>query len=54
MYAIRSYYDPNSIVYIPIRSITAPPNWPKPGQGGNNESTAAADWIKKTWPKAKA
>ncbi len=47
-------WDPNSIVYIPIRSITAPPNWPKPGQAGNNESTAAADWIKKTWPKAKA
>jgi branched-chain amino acid transport system substrate-binding protein len=46
-------WDTNSIVSIPIRSITAPPNWPKPGQG-HNESTAAADWIKKTWPQAKA
>ena len=44
-------WDPNRIITIPIRNITAPPNWPKPGQG-HNESTAAADWIKKTWPKA--
>ena len=46
-------WDPASVVSIPIRSITAPPDWPKPGQG-HNESTAAADWIKKTWPTAKA
>jgi branched-chain amino acid transport system substrate-binding protein len=46
-------WDAASIISIPIRSITAPPNWPKPGQG-HNESTAAADWIKKTWPTAKA
>ena len=44
-------WDPNRIITIPIRNITAPPNWPKPGNG-HNESTAAADWIKKTWPKA--
>ncbi len=44
-------WDPNRIITIPIRNITAPANWPKPGQG-HNESTAAADWIKKTWPKA--
>jgi branched-chain amino acid transport system substrate-binding protein len=44
-------WDPDSIITIPIRNITAPPGWPKPGQG-HNESTAAADWIKKTWPKA--
>jgi branched-chain amino acid transport system substrate-binding protein len=44
-------WDPTRIITIPIRNITAPPNWPKPGQG-HNESTAAADWIKKTWPKA--
>ena len=42
---------PTEIITIPIRNITAPPNWPKPGQG-HNELTAAADWIKKTWPKA--
>ncbi len=44
-------WDPNRIITIPIRNITAPPNWPKPGQG-HNESTAAANWIKTTWPKA--
>jgi branched-chain amino acid transport system substrate-binding protein len=44
-------WDPDRIITIPIRNITAPANWPKPGKG-HNESTAAADWIKKTWPKA--
>jgi branched-chain amino acid transport system substrate-binding protein len=44
-------WDPNRIITIPIRNITAPAGWPKPGNG-HNESTAAADWIKKTWPKA--
>jgi branched-chain amino acid transport system substrate-binding protein len=44
-------WDPNRVITIPIRNITAPANWPKPGKG-HNESTAAADWIKKTWPKA--
>jgi len=43
-------WDPTSIITIPIRDITAPANWPKPGHG-HNESTAAADWIKKTWPQ---
>jgi branched-chain amino acid transport system substrate-binding protein len=42
-------WDPESIISIPIRNITAPPNWPKPGQG-HEESTAAANWIKTTWP----
>lgn len=42
-------WDPESIISIPIRSITAPPNWPKPGKG-HEESTAAANWIKTTWP----
>ncbi len=42
--------DPGRIVTVPIRNITAPANWPKPGTT-HNESTAAADWIKKTWPK---
>jgi branched-chain amino acid transport system substrate-binding protein len=44
-------WDPNSIITIPIRDITAPPNWPKPGTS-HNESTAAANWVKTTWPKA--
>jgi len=43
--------DPDRIITVPVRNITAPANWPKPGNG-HNESTAAADWIKKTWPKA--
>src|SRR5215472_6531318 len=44
-------WDPDRIVNIPIRNITAPANWPKPGHG-HSESTAAANWIKTTWPKA--
>lgn len=44
-------WDPDSVIPIPIRDITAPPNWPKPGQG-HNESTAAANWLKTTWKKA--
>ena len=28
-------WDPKSIITIPIRDITAPPNWPKPGSGHN-------------------
>ena len=41
-------WDPNSIITIPIRDITAPPNWPKPGTS-HNELTAAANWLKTTW-----
>ncbi|MSO67948.1 MAG: hypothetical protein EXQ82_09105 [Pseudolabrys sp.] len=44
-------WDQNRIITIPIRNITAPANWPKPGKG-HNESTAAANWIKTTWPKS--
>ena len=47
----RSQWDPDRVITIPIRNITAPLGWPKPGQG-HNESTAAANWIKTTWPKA--
>ncbi|NIW85876.1 MAG: ABC transporter substrate-binding protein [Gammaproteobacteria bacterium] len=42
-------WDADSIISIPVRNITAPPNWPKPGKG-HEESTAAAHWIKTTWP----
>ena len=38
--------DPNRIITIPIRSITAPPGWPK------GEPTSTFTWIDKTWPKA--
>src|SRR5215471_11971701 len=44
-------WDPDRIITIPIRNITAPLGWPKPGTT-HNESTAAANWIKTTWPKA--
>ncbi len=39
--------DPNRMITIPIRNITAPPGWPKPG----GDHTATYDWIDKTWPK---
>jgi branched-chain amino acid transport system substrate-binding protein len=44
-------WDPDRVIHIPIRNITAPANWPKPGKG-HNDSTAAANWLKTTWPKA--
>ncbi len=44
-------WDPESVISIPVRDITAPPDWPKPGTT-HEESTAAANWIKTTWPKA--
>jgi branched-chain amino acid transport system substrate-binding protein len=43
-------WDPKSVITIPIRDITAPANWPKPGTT-HNESTAAANWLKTTWTK---
>jgi branched-chain amino acid transport system substrate-binding protein len=46
-------WDPDRIITIPIRNITAPMGWPKPGTT-HNETTAAANWIKTTWPKAPA
>src|SRR5215813_11958427 len=43
-------WDPDRIITIPVSAMTAPPGWPKPGTT-YNESTAAANWIKTTWPK---
>jgi branched-chain amino acid transport system substrate-binding protein len=40
--------DPARIITIPIRSITAPPGWPK------GEPTSTYTWIDKTWPSVKA
>ena len=37
--------DPNRMITIPIRNITAPPGWPK------GEPTSTFTWIDKTWPK---
>ena len=40
--------DPNRIITIPIRNITAPPGWPK------GEPTSTYTWIDKTWPTVNA
>ena len=40
--------DPDRIITMPIRNITAPPGWPK------GDPTSTYTWIEKTWPTAKA
>jgi len=40
--------DPDRIITIPIRNITAPPGWPK------GDPTSTYTWIEQTWPTAKA
>jgi branched-chain amino acid transport system substrate-binding protein len=40
--------DPKRVIVTPIRSITAPPGWPK------GEPTATFKWIEETWPQATA
>jgi branched-chain amino acid transport system substrate-binding protein len=40
--------DPDRVITIPIRNITAPPGWPK------GEPTSTYTWIDKTWPTVKA
>jgi len=40
--------DPDRIITIPIRNITAPPGWPK------GDPTSTYTWIDKTWPQVKA
>jgi branched-chain amino acid transport system substrate-binding protein len=40
--------DPDRIITIPIRNITAPPGWQK------KEPTATYAWIEETWPTVKA
>ena len=42
--------DPGTMITIPIRNITAPPNWPKPGTS-HNDPTSTYNWIKETWPQ---
>jgi branched-chain amino acid transport system substrate-binding protein len=46
-------WDPARVITIPIRNMTAPPDWPKPGQG-HNDMSATYNWIKETWPKVSA
>jgi branched-chain amino acid transport system substrate-binding protein len=45
-------WDPDRIITIPIRNITAPAHWPKPGTS-HNDVTSAYNWIKTSWPLAK-
>lgn len=46
-------WDPARIMTIPINTVTAPPNWPKKGNG-HDDPSATVNWIKKTWPKSSA
>jgi branched-chain amino acid transport system substrate-binding protein len=41
-------WDPDRVMVFPIRAVTAPASWPKPGQG-HNDLSAAMNWIKTTW-----
>ena len=43
-------WDPDRVVTLPIQKVTAPPDWPKPGQG-HNDMSATYNWIKTSWPK---
>lgn len=44
-------WDPDRIITIPINTVTAPPTWPKRGDG-HNDPSATANWIKTTWREA--
>ena len=46
-------WDLERLITIPVTSMTAPPDWPKPGKG-HNDASATVNWIKTTWPKAGA
>jgi branched-chain amino acid transport system substrate-binding protein len=46
-------WDPERIRTFDVRTITAPPDWPKPGDG-HNDPSATYNWIKETWPVRKA
>ena len=41
-------WESGKIITIPIKNLTSPPGWPKPGNG-HNDSTATYNWIKTTW-----
>src|SRR4029434_3396876 len=42
--------DPKRMITIPIRNITAPPNWPAPA----DDKTRTYTWIDKTSPQRSA
>ncbi len=41
-------WDPDRIINLDVRSVSAPPNWPKPGDG-HNDPSSTYNWIKTTW-----
>jgi branched-chain amino acid transport system substrate-binding protein len=42
-------WDPDRIIVQDVRNVSAPPDWPKPGEG-HNDPSATYNWIKTTWP----
>ena len=46
-------WDPDTIIVQDVRNVTAPPNWPRPGEG-HNDPSATYNWIKTTWPTRSA
>jgi len=46
-------WDPDTIITTDVRSVTAPPDWPKPGDG-HDDPSATYNWIKTTWKESTA
>ncbi|MGH7117493.1 MAG: ABC transporter substrate-binding protein [Acetobacteraceae bacterium] len=46
-------WDPDTVMEFAIRTVSAPPSWPKP-TSKNLEDTAAADWLRASFPVLKA
>jgi branched-chain amino acid transport system substrate-binding protein len=42
-------WDPDRIIVQDVRNVSAPPDWPKPGDG-HDDPSATYNWIKTTWP----
>ena len=42
---LRGYFE----VVQDVRNVSAPPDWPKPGEG-HDDPSATYNWIKTTWP----
>jgi len=42
-------WDPDRIIVQDVRNVSAPPDWPKPGEG-HDDPSATYNWIKTTWP----
>ena len=46
-------WDPDTVEVFPVRNITAPPDWPMPGDG-HNDPSRVYNWISTTWPTINA